>query len=586
MSFYKIQRPTTNSGLSTWILLSGDSASTTSTTPKAVNVSDTEDLKVIEISGSKIVKPMFKKRTTTRKPTTQVTTQKLRTTVASTKRPKPSTNLVKIKASALSNTQKKNNTKTIGSSIKEVTEHPMDKTKLTTFSRIPLIKTTTLPTEKLQTSSQHEKTMPAVTVTNSVGTNVSSDSQNLPMEAKEGEVNITESTTNTTKKKKNKTKKNKNKNRRKKIQSKTSNSTTTKPTKTKNTSIEKPLGTQLYNYLSREMMPTIGVGLVGLMVTAGLASYFLYPFGAARRIYEVDRKDKEGSYYYNNPYSGGTPEEEVLGKVIAGMPLNKLQNNIFKPPTTKKSVSNTVHPQNMNHHYQNHLNHATHQNPQNHHSIKNPHNYQNQQNYQTVQSNKNDQIGLIQGTVESVPLGSTKDSYLANSYEKDSYQPITYKNNEVDSEISVDKKFVVGTVPKGIVEEITPAAVPEHGPRMLRIRRNIKPVNYADNDVLSDAIITDNPSYLTTKDEFILSSTEKEIEFSTTGVVDQTTSTNSTNDLENNVQSVISLIKDIFHLKINMGLELVKNATRSISSYIEKVQKRLDSHYRKSQKSQ
>uniref|UniRef100_T1GBE2 Uncharacterized protein n=1 Tax=Megaselia scalaris TaxID=36166 RepID=T1GBE2_MEGSC len=101
-----------------------------------------------------------------------------------------------------------------------------------------------------------------------------------------------------------------------------------KPTKA-NPSKEKPLSTKIYNYLAREVMPTVGVGLVGLTVAAGLATYFLGPFGGLRRSYDnaADRKD---DFYYNNDdeYGGsGQSEEEVFGKVIAGMPANSPYRN-------------------------------------------------------------------------------------------------------------------------------------------------------------------------------------------------------------------------------------------------------------------
>lgn len=97
---------------------------------------------------------------------------------------------------------------------------------------------------------------------------------------------------------------------------------------------DKPMSTKIYNYLSREIMPTVGVGLIGLVVTAGLAGYLLGPLGAIRRSYEVaDRKDD--LYYYNNeeyagPGADGQSEEEVFGKVIAGMPVhtNNYHNNV------------------------------------------------------------------------------------------------------------------------------------------------------------------------------------------------------------------------------------------------------------------
>lgn len=94
---------------------------------------------------------------------------------------------------------------------------------------------------------------------------------------------------------------------------------------------EKPMTTKIYNYLSREVMPTVGVGLVGLVVTAGLASYFFGPLGALRRSYDdaMDRQDTNDNMYAVNSdeYAAGNPEagqneEEVFGKFIAGMPAN------------------------------------------------------------------------------------------------------------------------------------------------------------------------------------------------------------------------------------------------------------------------
>lgn len=46
------------------------------------------------------------------------------------------------------------------------------------------------------------------------------------------------------------------------------------------------ISTKIYNYLAREVMPSVSVGIIGLVVTAGIAGLFLYPFGggiAARR---------------------------------------------------------------------------------------------------------------------------------------------------------------------------------------------------------------------------------------------------------------------------------------------------------------
>lgn len=89
-------------------------------------------------------------------------------------------------------------------------------------------------------------------------------------------------------------------------------------TKNKKKQPQKAISTQIYNFLSRDVMPSFGVmSLVGLGL--GLASYFFYPFGAtiSRRNYDV-----EPNYKYNlDEYGGnyGQSEEEVLSKVFQGM---------------------------------------------------------------------------------------------------------------------------------------------------------------------------------------------------------------------------------------------------------------------------
>ncbi|XP_043285635.1 uncharacterized protein [Venturia canescens] len=89
-------------------------------------------------------------------------------------------------------------------------------------------------------------------------------------------------------------------------------------TKNKKKQTQKPIGTQIYNYLSREVMPSFGVmSLVGLGI--GLASYFLYPFGGAiaRRNYVVEPNYKYNMEEYGGNY--GQSEEEVFSKVLQGM---------------------------------------------------------------------------------------------------------------------------------------------------------------------------------------------------------------------------------------------------------------------------
>ncbi|XP_044255957.1 cell wall protein DAN4-like isoform X2 [Tribolium madens] len=378
--FYKLEKPTTNSGLSTWILLSGQTTPKPSRKP-VIKPNENQNVTVV-VDSNKIIKPLFKKRGTTSTTTTPIPS---------------TTKLTKVKASVLSGAKSSSTTTT----------------------------TTGAPT----------------TVTTTVSS-TTTNSSTLPIEAKDGgEADLSEKKT----RRPSTTKRKKNKNRRRRPSEKSDSTKIDKPIQSK----EKPIGTQLYNYLSREVMPTVGVGLVGLMVTAGLASYFLYPFGVARRSYDIDRRDKDNHVYYSDEYSGGIAEEEAIGKVIAGMPSNSLYGNNFKTPTSRHSFSN--------------------------HRV-----------------------------------------------------------------IEQSTGYVVG-------EEATPAAVPEHGPRKRR------QINEGENEIDGSITTDDGTSTITT--------------------------TNTT-QRPDKVKSIVDMFKELFHLKINLGLQLIQNATQAVSKYVSHVQRRLDEHYR------
>ncbi|XP_032682932.1 uncharacterized protein LOC116849670 [Odontomachus brunneus] len=111
----------------------------------------------------------------------------------------------------------------------------------------------------------------------------------------------------------------------------------TNTTKTKKKQPQKAISTQIYNFLSREVMPSFGVmSLVGLGL--GLASYFLYPFGGtiSRRNYEVEPNYKYNLEDYDGNY--GQSEEEVLSKVFQGM-----TNHEGKYPGIKDQGNNYYH---------------------------------------------------------------------------------------------------------------------------------------------------------------------------------------------------------------------------------------------------
>lgn len=76
-------------------------------------------------------------------------------------------------------------------------------------------------------------------------------------------------------------------------------------------------------------MPSVGVGLVGLVVTAGLATYFLGgPLTALRRSYDIsNRRDDSVAFDRSDDFGNTQNEEEMFGKVIAGMPENSAYRN-------------------------------------------------------------------------------------------------------------------------------------------------------------------------------------------------------------------------------------------------------------------
>lgn len=164
------------------------------------------------------------------------------------------------------------------------------------------------------------------------------DSALLPMEAKGPEIELEVSTPPITTKKPKRTatrKKTKTKKRKTAKPKPEEASTSVAETKLSNkTKSGKPgkkpqppvaITSQLYNYLSREVMPSVGVGVLGLASIVGIASYFFYPFSTpVRRTFEVDKRDdlyKNNAEDYANE-GNGQAEEEMLGTVLAGMPAH------------------------------------------------------------------------------------------------------------------------------------------------------------------------------------------------------------------------------------------------------------------------
>lgn len=527
LHFYKIDKPTTDSGLSTWILLSGHTSSPTSTTKTArkptikQNQHDMKNITVvITDAANKILKPVFKKRppgtittkkvTTTFKPTTTITTAKPTTAKSklTTAKPEKPIKLTKVKASILNNAKSNNltlSTKTTTTTTKNPSTTTTSIAKTTTSKTVELVK---------------------VSDSNAIKSNA------LPIEAKNEEIDLESSSTTTQNPKKTRrptNKRKKNKNRRKKPND-VSNTTETKVAVTNK---EKPIGTQIYNYLSREVMPTVGVGLVGLMVTAGLASYFLYPFGTLRRSYDIDRKDKDSSHYYRNDYPGGIAEEDAIGKVIAGMPSFPNYNNY-----QSKNAFPITNVLNSNVRYR-HVDHHRYSQPQ--------------ASVETVKINPE--------------FNKKEEVVVQNMYmPQETYNP--HYSKEIMNEKNDDNKFVVGNVPKEYMDEVTPIAVPEHGPRNLKLkRRRRRQIDYKENDIFSDESLT----FQSTLAPVTLPTTSK-----TTTKLTESTTNKVAVSVSQQTSSFLDLFKDILQLKIKMGLELLQNTTQTISRYISRIQKRVE----------
>jgi len=477
MSFYKLERSSTtpSSGLSTWVLLSNHDIPTTTKKPFVAKNSTEKPVKVF--------KPVFKQRSTTQKPSS--TTSKTTTTT--------------VRVNTFTPSSKSTTTTT--------TSKPTKLTKVKASLLKGISTSTTTTTEA---------------VTKTTTTEAASA---LPVEAKDGGQELTVETTQKTKKTQRKKKKNKTRRR------KPSKASSKEGDDNKLKEAESP-GTQLYSYLRSEIIPvTVGMSLVGLLVTAGLASYYLQPFAALRRSDPVDRKDSAGGYYYqDSSFSNSMPEEEAIGKVIAGMPEDVLQGG--------GGYKNT-RPQNVR--------------------------------YRHV--DRRSQIYMN-------PYGSVEDVKLHDDGEED------------------DKKLVVGSVPQ---EVVTPAVVPEHGPRKLGGRfvvgtipkeffstggaspRGLKVSQRKRRDVPDES--ENEISHFDSSEVLIKQTTTPEedgTDATTEMVVKETTPHNVYSPSER-PNTLFELLTDLFKLKVKLGLELIQNITSSVSTYVSNVHSRLDQHYRKAQ---
>lgn len=224
------------------------------------------------------------------------------------------------------------------------------------------------------------------------------------------------------------------------------------------------------------------MGLLGLVVTAGLAGYFLGPLGALRRSYDVaDRKDD--LYYYNNEeYAGtdGQSEEEVFGKVIAGMPLNtNYRNNVRyngQRPNyfhQNQNQNPTKYPQQYNNRYRNTANQPFQQ--QHHHPAQ-------QLSYSTYNSNPNPNHAANYQRIHHVaPAPQNVVSQKSISNPIFAIQPSTTTTTA--------KSTVTTILPAAIVHDI-----------------NKLPNKDSDDALKSTDVMEDNPNELKKRTQFVVGS--------------------------------------------------------------------------------
>lgn len=354
--------PTPSNGISTWILLNGSEQSTTQKhrAPAATTTSATTTKK-------KFTKPTNNSNwqsTTENAKRDESSSQKNPSNSAkpnnsSVKKPQVKDDLIKLPVVTLQDSKFKNKTPTVvgripTQGIKNKTDNGNNK-KNKPEAQSASTTTITPPTTILPVRQRPIYTASTVSTTPKPLTTPTTSKPPYPYEivpttsviVESGIVDtdlvqdtstteIPSTTTKRTRRPGNKKKK-KNKNRRRRptkkpaegqLESKISDDNSTKIVS--NGNISRPLSTRIYNYLAREVMPSVGVGLVGLVLTAGLAGLLLYPFGggvAARRTYDKvsSAPSPDGHMYYYNDYSAnsdidnGQAEETVFGQVLAGM---------------------------------------------------------------------------------------------------------------------------------------------------------------------------------------------------------------------------------------------------------------------------
>lgn len=499
------------------------------------------------------------------------------------------------------------------------------------------------------------------------------------------------STVKNTSVKKKKKKKNKNKRRPVKtsngdVQSKIDDQSS------KITALGRPLSTQIYDYLAREVMPNVGVGLVGLMLTAGLAGLLLYsPLGGVAIPMVPLRRTDSHVHGHSNVHSPGyvppetdnsQPEEQVFGQVLSGMshghnPYSRerpdavskykmsyqpteysVAHDVTKynaPDTTKFSANDvTKYSAADTTKYSTHdgtkyavvestkysapdtnqysepdtskystIDLSVPQEKVSYSSLDTPQEQtfeQTQDNHdQTYQNHHYDQLKFDSSNAYEQPkyqsTSQTKGTYQEDQSSFDTpkypgyvqdvpkedavvvnYNFDNHRTDEKESSTtsSVDPTYsALQGVPKFYDPSVNSEQISvnvhqtvkmEHGPRNLRIRRQVDEHNEVDAQLPEETTPQPTQEAVTETTERQYTSDSNTTTASTTTASTKTASSESP-PTNHNQFSFVSLLRRIAEVKLKMGIEILRNTAASFTQYVNAIQRRMAHMVRSLQKS-
>lgn len=710
-------RPTGD--LSTWILLGGESSpapmnmATIKKVPKPADTTASSFVQSYETSTTRKRKPTTtEKTTTTHFPVTE-SPIKLQDSKFKNKTPVivgkiPSTTTVKDKVeeptTPLPELPPLDNNTRFGTPVVTFPHVPprqrpsANNTKKTDKPEKPEKPLTTKITSTAVVISKplNNSTSVSTTVSPTISTAAASSTTAVVQNSTEITPTVAASSSNSTVKNTSLKKKKKKKNKNKRRPVKTSNENAQSKIDEHNTKLPsgRPLSTRIYNYLAREVMPNVGVGLVGLMLTAGLAGLLLYsPLGgAAIPLVPLRRNDPQvhghshghGSGSYVPPETDNSqPEEQVFGQVLSGMsyghnpygrerpdPVPKFKpsyqpseysavhdvpkynahdttkysahdatkytandatkystthdgtkyavvestkytapdtNKYSAPDTSKYSTIDESIPEDKVSSYPSldasqaatfdQTQNADDQTYQNHHydQIKfDSSNAYEQPTYQSTPQVKGayqeDQSSFdapkYPGYVQDVPKEDAVSYNFDNHRTDDKESSTTSSSDPSFSALQgVPKFYDPSTNSEQISVNVHQTMKMEHGPRNLRIRRQVDEHNEIDAQLPDET--TMKPTEETSDKAETESQTDGNFASSTTSTTASptTTTTSTETPTTSNQFSLVDLLRRVAEVKLKMGIEILRNTAASFTQYVNAIQRRMTHMVRNLQKS-